>query len=227
MIARFSLLSILLVWASTVYGQTPVVVRAIDPTTGVLVDVGDSANTGIRTNCVSGCSAGAKTNNAAAPTNDNIGALTAIASAAAQSYTEGRQVLPRVDLSGSTPTVLYNTSGTAVTLSPVLDPCQLNAKVYTPISTTANVQMITGTAAKKVYICSILLKNAIAENFSIVAGTGTTCGTATVAVIGGATAALGLVFDASSGFVLGDGLSAIAATTINPAQPPPFQLSFC
>lgn len=58
---------------------------------------------------------GNKTNNSAAPTTDMVPVMGAIASAAAQSYTEGRLVIPRVDLSGSTATVLYKTDGTAVT----------------------------------------------------------------------------------------------------------------
>jgi len=44
---------------------------------------------------------GRKSTNAAAPTSDNAGALTAVANAAAPSYTEGRQVLLSVDLSGA------------------------------------------------------------------------------------------------------------------------------
>lgn len=44
--------------------------------------------------------AGSKTNDNAAPTTDNVPVLAAIASSAAQSYTTGRQVLPRVNLFG-------------------------------------------------------------------------------------------------------------------------------
>ncbi len=46
-------------------------------------------------------SGGSKTNNAAAPTSDNLGVLPAVASVAAPSYTEGYQVLLSTDLSGA------------------------------------------------------------------------------------------------------------------------------
>jgi hypothetical protein len=44
---------------------------------------------------------GVKSNNAAAPTSDNLGVLPAIANASAPSWTEGRQVLLSTDLSGA------------------------------------------------------------------------------------------------------------------------------
>jgi len=53
---------------------------------------------------------GRKTNNAAAPTSDHVAALTAVANAAAPSYTEGRQVLLSVDLSGAMRVSLASTS---------------------------------------------------------------------------------------------------------------------
>ena len=57
--------------------------------------------------------------------------------------------------------------GTAV----VADPCQANAKINFTISQTANAKLISGTAAKKTYICSLLLIGADAENVSLVEGT--------------------------------------------------------
>ena len=48
-----------------------------------------------------GTVSGDKSNNTAAPTNDNIGVLPAVANASAPSYTEGRQVLLSTDLSGA------------------------------------------------------------------------------------------------------------------------------
>jgi hypothetical protein len=56
---------------------------------------------------------GVKSNNAAAPTSDNIGALVAIANAAAPSWTEGQQVLLSTDLAGNvrvTGTIVVDTS---------------------------------------------------------------------------------------------------------------------
>lgn len=97
----------------------------------------------------------------------------------------------------------------------VVDPCQGNAKVYTPISQTANTKLITGTSAKKTYVCSIVVVGADAENLSLVAGTGATCATNTVAVLGGATAAAGPNLAANGGFSFGGGGFSIAATTVN------------
>jgi hypothetical protein len=107
------------------------------------------------------------------------------------------------------------TTQTDGTFDRTLDPCVSAVKVYTPITTTANVQLITGTASKKTYICSIMLVSAAAENISLVAGTGTVCATSIVAVIGGTTAATGPNLAANGGFVVGDGAHAFAATTVN------------
>ena len=99
--------------------------------------------------------------------------------------------------------------------SGVLDPCQGNAKVYTTISQATSTQLITGTASKKIYICSISLVAGAAEAVSLVAGTGSVCATNTVAVIGATTAANGMSFAANGGIVIGTGHSSIAATTVN------------
>lgn len=77
--------------ASSTDGITPVVVYA-DPTTHRLY-----VDASVTLSSVSGN----LSNNTAAPSSDNIGALTAVASVAAPSYTDGRQVLLSTDLSGS------------------------------------------------------------------------------------------------------------------------------
>jgi hypothetical protein len=58
----------------------------------------------------------------------------------------------------------------------------------TPISITANTQIISGTSAKQTYICSINLIVGAADNVALVEGTGTTCGTGIAGIAGGATA---------------------------------------
>lgn len=96
------------------------------------------------------------------------------------------------------------------------DPCSnASAKVSVPISQTANAKVVTGTSAKKTYICSIMIVAADAENVSLVAGTGSTCGTGTAAVIGGTTAAAGPNLAANGGFALGSGVATIAAGLTN------------
>lgn len=99
--------------------------------------------------------------------------------------------------------------------SKILDPCEANDKVYKTISQTTSTQLITGTASKKIYVCSVMIVTAGAENVSFVAGTGSVCGTSTVAVIGSTTAANGPNLAANTGFSHGSGFSSIAATTVN------------
>jgi hypothetical protein len=97
------------------------------------------------------------------------------------------------------------------------DPCQTAVKVYTPINVvTATNTIITGVAAKKKYVCGIFLYPAGTQNVAIFqATTATACATALVGVIGGTTTATGIIMTAQAGFVLGNGASAVAATTVN------------
>jgi hypothetical protein len=63
-------------------------------------------------------SGGSKTNNSAAPTNDNLGVLPAVANAAAPTWTEGNQVLLSTDLTGAlrvSATLSGTTDGAAYT----------------------------------------------------------------------------------------------------------------
>jgi hypothetical protein len=80
------------------------------------------------------------------------------------------------------------------------------------ISVTANTQMITGTSAKHIYICSINLVVAAATNVAIVSGTGTVCATGIGGVFGGTTAATGWNFAANGGLAQGTGVGWIGRT---------------
>jgi hypothetical protein len=71
------------------------------------------------------------------------------------------------------------------------DPCITAPRTTQPINTTASAQIITGTAATNVYVCSILVFVSAADNVALVEGTGATCGTGTLGLSGGATAATG------------------------------------
>ena len=95
------------------------------------------------------------------------------------------------------------------------DPCAVNAKLYLPISQTTSTQLITGTASKKLYLCSLYVVATGAEAISFVAGTGSVCATNTVAVIGGTTAVAGLGLAANGVLPMGDGGFSLAATTVN------------
>ncbi|HEY6249133.1 MAG TPA: hypothetical protein VI685_04185, partial [Candidatus Angelobacter sp.] len=117
-------------------------------------------------------------------------------------------------LAGGVTSSVYQTNikqigGAAV----VADPCQANAKVFVSVNQTANTRLVTGTAAKKIFPCSINLVTATAQNVALVEGTGTTCGTGTAGVqgFGGATAATGWNLAANGGLTYGNGASALGA----------------
>jgi hypothetical protein len=82
----------------------------------------------------------------------------------------------------------------------------------TPISLTANTQIISGASGKQTYVCSINLISGAANNVALVEGTGTTCGLGTAGLAGGTTAATGWNFAANGGLTLGNGLGMIART---------------
>src|SRR5215467_8070593 len=65
---------------------------------------------------------------------------------------------------------------------------------YTPVSViSANTRIVlAGNSNMFVYICGYNLNSSAAITFSIVEGTGATCGTGTAGMVGGATAAGGL-----------------------------------
>lgn len=103
------------------------------------------------------------------------------------------------------------TDGTTVVLT---DPCQGVVKTSTPIaiSTATTTRIVAPTAAKKTYICSIVLFSAGTQNIGVIEGTGGTCGTATAGVIGGTTAASGFNFTAQTGLAWGSGVASLFNT---------------
>jgi hypothetical protein len=80
---------------------------------------------------------------------------------------------------------------------------------WTAISQTTGTQIITGTSAKKTYICSINIVSATAQNIALVGGTGSVCATSTHAIAGGTTAATGWNFAANGGLTQGSGIGVI------------------
>ena len=117
-------------------------------------------------------------------------------------------------LAGGVTSSVYQTNvkqigGTVV----VADPCQANTKSFVSVNQTANTRLVTGTAAKKIFPCSINLVSATAQNIALVEGTGTTCGTGTAGVLGfgGATAATGWNLAANGGLTYGNGASALGS----------------
>lgn len=97
----------------------------------------------------------------------------------------------------------------------VADPCQAVAKTSTAISQATSTQIISGTSAKKTYICSLALIAGAAENVSITAGTGSVCATGASAIVGSTTVANGLIIAANGGLTLGNGGATVASGTVN------------
>jgi hypothetical protein len=92
------------------------------------------------------------------------------------------------------------------------DPCSQGIKSQVNISQNTNTQLITGTSAKKSYICSILaiVDSSVgtgAANVALVEGVGTACANATGALIGGTTS--GMSLSANSGFSFAGGLGTV------------------
>jgi hypothetical protein len=76
----------------------------------------------------------------------------------------------------------------------------------------ANLQLVPGVSAKKVYVCSINIVANAANNVALIEGTGTACATGPTGVAGGATAATGWNFAANGGLTLGNGQGVVFKT---------------
>ncbi len=96
-----------------------------------------------------------------------------------------------------------------VAVQTAADACMFQAKSGAPINLTASGQVITGTASKKTYICSIDVGTATAQSIALVEGTGTTCATNTFGLAGGTTAATGWSLAANGGLTKGSGLGTV------------------
>jgi len=80
--------------------------------------------------------------------------------------------------------------------------CERETVLYIQISQTTGTQLITGTASERIYICSLQLMTATAQNVALVDGTGSVCATSPTGLLGGSTAATGWNFAANGGIVL-------------------------
>lgn len=107
-----------------------------------------------------------------------------------------------------------NTANTTAWLFKLGDVCS-GAKTFVSINQTANTQLLTGTASNRTYICAISLVTATAQNIALVAGTGSVCGTSTVGLSGGTTAATGWNFAANGGIAEGGANATIKKTTVD------------
>lgn len=80
--------------------------------------------------------------------------------------------------------------------------CERETVLYVQISQTTGTQLITGTASERIYVCSLQLMTATAQNIALVDGTGSVCATSPTGLLGGSTAATGWNFAANGGIVL-------------------------
>ena len=131
---------------------------------------------------------------------DGSGALNVIV----DSITAGDNNIGNVDVvtfPDNEPFNVAQVGGSAV----VADPCMREARIPVSITQTAGTQLITGTASERVFICSMHIVTATAQNIALVSGTGTVCATSTSGMVGfgGATAATGWNFAANGGIQMG------------------------
>lgn len=115
-------------------------------------------------------------------------------------------------LSATNPSFARLTDGTNAQL---IDPCQAVAKTTLAFSQADDAVLISGTAAKKTYICSMKIIAGAAEIYSILSGTGSVCGTGTTVLAGSSTQANGLSLAANGGDVYGTGGFSVLVTGAN------------
>lgn len=103
---------------------------------------------------------------------------------------------------GEAKVAITNTPGVSI---PGLVICNTRTK----INQTGNTLLVTGISGVGVHVCAVNLVTATAQNVALVGGTGATCGTGTVGIAGGTTAATGWNFAANGGLAQGIGLGVI------------------
>lgn len=98
------------------------------------------------------------------------------------------------------------------------DPCQAKLATVLPftIPTATTTNILTGTASQKIYVCYLYMQTGIANNVAVIEGTtGGTCGSGTAALVGGTTAATGLINAANGGQAFGGGGFTVLQTQTN------------
>jgi hypothetical protein len=108
-------------------------------------------------------------------------------------------------------------AGTSVIGFTSNDPCSQSVKSNAAFSNAAGTfALVTGVAAKKIYVCSFLVVAPTAVSVSLAEGSSATCGTsAQAAVVGVATsgtAANGVALAANAGWTFGNGAGTVAST---------------
>jgi hypothetical protein len=140
-----------------------------------------------------------------------IGALKGIYAGVASSVPAGSNTIGNVGISGAVP-------GASNSVSFGSDPCTFLQKTNQPLTFTGagTIVVISAIAAKRVFICSMVLMVSAATTLSISEGQGTTCAAPNQAgMIGVGTnvaASSGMAFPANGGLTLGNGTGTVTQT---------------
>lgn len=125
---------------------------------------------------------------------------------------------------GSLATIATNTGAAIPTGSNVIgftsnDPCAQAQTTTQTVTQTTSTTLITGTSAKKTYICSLVIIANASETINIITGTGTGCATTqTAALFGSTTTANGAALAANGGLTLGNGSATVMGGLGNTAD---------
>jgi len=90
-------------------------------------------------------------------------------------------------------------------LTTTIDPCSDTASTTLAVSQADDAQLVAASGSTKIYVCSAVLVGAAAEIINFIEGTGSVCGTSTLAVVGSTTQGNGMSFAANGGFTAGNG----------------------
>lgn len=115
-------------------------------------------------------------------------------------------------------TVASPATNVVTTANPAADPCQTQAQTITPftVATATTQAIVTGTSAKKIYVCYLYMQTGLANNVAVISGTTAgSCAANVAALVGGTTAAAGLINSANSGQAFGNGGSSVLKTATN------------
>lgn len=90
----------------------------------------------------------------------------------------------------------------------VPDPCQQQTRTTGVLNLTTSTRIVVGVAAKQTFVCYLQFAlSAVADNIALVEGTGSTCGSGTAGMAGGATAGTGWNLLANGSVTAGIGVA--------------------
>lgn len=132
--------------------------------------------------------------------------------------TNTASVNPGTAASWAIGTVASPSTNVVTVANPAADPCQTQAQTITPftVATATTQAIVTGTSAKKIYVCYMYMQTGLANNVAVISGTTAgSCAANVAALVGGTTAAAGLINAANSGQAFGNGSASVLKTAAN------------